>query len=49
MKAISLTDKELSKFIQVLGAYKVKLLWCESKIILTSSQLDYLIEVGKHE
>lgn len=46
-KIVKLTDKELCKFIKVLGSYKVKMLWCESKISLTSTQLDNLIKWSK--
>lgn len=44
MKQVQLSNKELIKFIKVLGTYKVKILWCESKIALTNDQLEYLIK-----
>lgn len=44
---IKLTNKELIKFIKVLGSYKVKMLWVEDKIKLNSSQLDFLIDYDK--
>lgn len=42
-------DRELKKLIKLLGCYKVKELFCEGKLKLTSSQLDYVIEEGKSE
>lgn len=43
-KIPTLTDKELRKFIEILGKYQVKMLWVENKIKLTSKQLDLLCE-----
>lgn len=40
---IRLTDKELAKFMIVLGVDRVKYLFCYGKILLTSKQLDYLL------
>lgn len=47
MKSVELNNKELNKFIKVLGTYKVKMLWCNGKIKLSSKQLDYLISLGE--
>ena len=46
-KPVKLSDRELNKFIIVLGVNRVKALYIESKIKLTSKQLDYLIEYGR--
>lgn len=43
------SDKELKKLIKLLGCYKVKELFCEGKLKLTSSQVDYVIEEGRVE
>ena len=42
---IKLTDKELDKFILVLGVKKVKYLFCYNKIWLSNKQLDYLLSI----
>lgn len=47
MKPVKLSDKELEKFIKVLGVQQVKYLFCYDKIKLTSKQLDYLINYDK--
>lgn len=47
-KPVELSDRELNKFIIVLGVKRVKALYIESKIKLTSKQLDYLIEYGRN-
>lgn len=46
-KPVKLSDRELHKFILVLGVQRVKTLYIESKIKLTSKQLDRLIEYGR--
>lgn len=46
---IKITDKELDKLIKILGTCKVKMLWCEDKIKLSSKQLDYLIDKKENE
>lgn len=48
-KIPSLSDKELNKFIEVLGKYKVEMLWVESKIKLTIQQLNYLNDLRKDD
>lgn len=47
MKIPKLNNKELNKFIEVLGIQEVKYLYCYDKIKLTSEQLDYICEYGK--
>lgn len=47
LKPVKLTDRELNKFILVLGTYKVKELFINSEIQLTDNQLDYLINFTK--
>ena len=42
---IKLNDKELDKFILVLGVKKVKYLFCYNKIWLSNKQLDYLLSI----
>ena len=42
---IKLTDKELDKFILVLGVKKVEYLFCYNKIWLSNKQLDYLLSI----
>lgn len=50
MKAIpKLTEKELTKWLGILGAEKIKWLYIESKINLTQKQLDFIIEKSKSE
>lgn len=44
-----LTDKELNKFIKVLGAYRVKELFIQNKIQLTQGQLTYLCSIPNEE
>ena len=43
-----LSDRELNKWIGILGVEKIKMLYVESKIYLTPSQLDGVI-VNKSE
>lgn len=47
-KPVKLNDKELMKFILVLGVKRVKYLYIENKIKLTQQQLDKLIEYGRN-
>lgn len=42
---VTLNKKELDKFIMVLGVYRVKMLWAESKIKLSNKLLDYLLSI----
>lgn len=49
MKTPKLNNKELNKFIEVLGVQEVKYLYCYDKIKLTSEQLTYLCEFGKEK
>lgn len=46
-KPVELSDRELMKFILVLSDKRVKMLYIENKIKLTSKQLDKLIDYGK--
>lgn len=48
-KPVKLTKTELTKFIQVLGTYQVKMLYCTNKINLDKDLLDYLINYKKEE
>ena len=43
------SDKELKKLIKLLGCYRVKELFCEGKLKLTNSHIDYVIEEGRVE
>lgn len=43
MRIPKLSDKELKKWIGILGVEKIKWLYIESKIQLTSEQLDEII------
>lgn len=50
MKKIpTLTDKELLKWIDILGTYRMKELYFMNKINLSGEQLDKLIEIGRKE
>ena len=50
MKKIpTLTDKELLKWISILGTYRMKELYFMNKINLSGDQLDKLIEIGRKE
>ena len=50
MKKIpTLTDKELLKWISILGTYRMKELYFMNKINLSGEQLDKLIEIGRKE
>lgn len=44
-----LNQKELNKFIEVLGVKEVKYLYCDDKIKLTSQQLDYICNYGNEK
>lgn len=47
MKTPRLSDKELIKWVGILGAEKIQWLYVESKIYLTQEQLDKVIELKK--
>ena len=47
--SIKLTDKELIKWISILGSYRMKELYFMNKINLSKDQLDKLIEIGRKE
>lgn len=42
-----LSDRELNKWLGILGANEIQKLYIESKIYLTQAQLDYVIEYKK--
>lgn len=42
-----ISDRELKKWLKILGSYKIKELYCESKIYLSKAQLDYVIEYSE--
>lgn len=48
-KVPTLTDKELKKWIGILGHKRIKYLFIYNKIKLTNSQLEYVIESDKNE
>ena len=48
-KIPTLTDKELIKWISILGSYRMKELYFSNKIQLSSKQVDLLIEISKEE
>lgn len=48
-KIPTLTDKELIKWISILGTYRMKELYFMNKINLSKDQLDKLIEIGRKE
>lgn len=49
MKIPRLSDKELNKWLKILGKRWIEQLYIDSKIYLTQKQLDYVIEYGKKE
>ena len=49
MKTVKLNKKELDKFIQVLGVYRVKILWCENKIKISNDLLNYLCSLKEDD
>jgi len=42
---IKVTDKELIKFVSVLGVYKVKMLYADNKLNLTDKQINMLLQI----
>lgn len=44
-----LSDKELIKWVGILGAERIQWLYVESKIYLTQQQLDKVIEMKKED
>ena len=48
-KIPTLTDKELKKWLDIIGKKRMQYLYIESKIYLTQKQLDYVIEQGQYE
>lgn len=42
---IKVNDKELIKFVSVLGVYKVKMLYAENKLNLTDKQINMLLQI----
>lgn len=48
-KVPSLSDKELVKWVGILGAEKIKWLWIKDDIRLSSEQLDKVLELQEKE
>ena len=42
---VKLNDKELIKFVSVLGVYRVKILYAENKLNLTEKQINMLVQI----
>lgn len=47
VKPKKLTDKELDKWLEIIGPVRMEYLYIESKIYLTKEQLDRIIEYKK--
>lgn len=45
---IKVNDKELNKLIKLLGLYRVKELYFENKLALTSKQVDYICSLKEN-
>ena len=48
-KIPTITDKELIKWTNIIGSYRMKELYFMGKINLSKEQLDTLIEIGRKE
>jgi hypothetical protein len=48
-KPVRLNQKELDKFIKVLGLYQVKMLYAQNKISITPQVLNYLASLKEED